>query len=54
MSVTMRYRCLNCGNRFETIVLTVGEVEEAKLQERPLSSVHCPDCRRRDVRRGWD
>lgn len=49
-----RYRCLNCGNRFEVNVLSRDEVTEAERRRQPLSSITCPECRRTDVRLGWD
>lgn len=54
MPKVVRYRCQNCGKRFEIEVLTKEETEEAKRQNRPLSPIHCPDCHRTDVRDGWE
>lgn len=54
MSKIERYRCLNCGRRFETEVLTPEEQQEAKRQGRALCYVACPECRRTDIRFGWD
>lgn len=49
-----RYRCLNCGNRFEEEVLSPEERRIAEREHRPLSSISCPDCHRQDLRAGWD
>ncbi len=49
-----RFRCKNCGHRFEADVLDEAERREARREDRPTSAVHCPECRRTDIRRGWD
>ncbi len=49
-----RFRCINCGHRFEVEVLDDDERREARRENRPTSAVHCPECYRTDVRRGWD
>jgi DNA-directed RNA polymerase subunit RPC12/RpoP len=54
MSEVRRYRCNNCGHRFEVEVLTREERLEAERQMRPLSGISCPECRRTDVRPGWE
>jgi DNA-directed RNA polymerase subunit RPC12/RpoP len=54
MSELRRYRCLNCGKRFDIEVLTPEEVKRAREERRPTSAIHCPDCRRTSVREGWD
>ena len=56
MPETVRYRCRNCGERFEKEVLTEDEKRAAIREGRPLSNIRCPnpDCDREDVRRGWD
>lgn len=48
------FRCNNCGHRFETEVLSEAESREAAQANRPTSAVHCPECNRTDVRRGWE
>lgn len=49
-----RFRCNNCGHRFETAVLSKNEQREARRDNRPTKAVHCPECRRTDIRMGWD
>ncbi len=44
--VTKRFRCRNCGRRFEAQVFEQGESEAKRL---PSGPVHCPDCNRTDV-----
>jgi len=54
MSETKRFRCLNCGKRFETEVLSAREVEEARRERRLTSAIHCPVCNRTNIRDGWE
>lgn len=54
MTDTVRFRCQNCGHRFETEVLDEHERREARRLDRPTSPVHCPICHRADIRRGWE
>ncbi|WP_339754906.1 hypothetical protein [uncultured Marinobacter sp.] len=54
MPERVRFRCNNCGHRFETEVLNEDERREARRQNRSTSSLHCPKCHRIDYRRGWD
>jgi DNA-directed RNA polymerase subunit RPC12/RpoP len=51
MPITTRYRCRNCGARFETPVLTPEEIQEARRRGEIMSAVHCPQCNRTDVER---
>jgi hypothetical protein len=44
MTKVVRYRCKNCGNRFETPVLTEREVQEAIKEKRPHFPICCPKC----------
>lgn len=48
-----KYRCNNCGERFEVDVLSKEEEREYDRQNRPYSPVHCPKCNRTDIRKGW-
>lgn len=48
--IVKRYRCLNCGHRFEADVLEEGEAEAKKIRTQP---VRCPECKRTDLRDGW-
>lgn len=54
MGEMRRYRCNNCGNRFQVEILSVEERRDAEREGRPLSAVHCPECHRTDVRPGWE
>jgi DNA-directed RNA polymerase subunit RPC12/RpoP len=56
MSEMKRYRCNNCGHRFEVEVLSMDERREAEREGRPLSAIRCPqpNCGRTDVRPGWE
>lgn len=54
MPVQSRYRCKNCGHRFEVSILTDDERREAERERRPLYAIGCPMCRRQDVRPGWE
>ncbi len=54
MPIKMRYRCLNCGKRFEIDVVTPDEREEARREEQPLYDIQCPACHRSSYREGWD
>ena len=44
--VRKRFRCLNCGHRFEAEVFEKGEADGRRL---PSGPVHCPSCNRTDV-----
>lgn len=52
--ISVRFRCLNCGHRFEEQVLDEDERREAKRKDEPVSRVQCPECRRTDISRGWN
>ncbi len=54
MTEFVRFRCNNCGHRFEKEVLDEDEQREARRDNRPTSALRCPKCRRADVRRGWE
>lgn len=54
MTERVRYRCRNCGHRFEAEVLDERERREARSREIPTSPIQCPECHRTDVRRGWE
>lgn len=54
MTDIVRFRCQNCGYRFETEVLGDDERREARRINRPTSAVQCPKCHRTDIRRGWE
>lgn len=53
MSTRVRYRCRNCGEKFEATVLTAEEVREAERRHQPLGRIHCPGCNRTDIEKGW-
>lgn len=54
MPTQAQYRCNNCGHRFHIEILTPEERREAERRQRPLLGISCPQCRRTDVRRGWE
>jgi DNA-directed RNA polymerase subunit RPC12/RpoP len=54
MTERVRLRCLNCGERFDTEVLTESEKRQRDRDRRHHSPVRCPKCQRTDIRRGWD
>ena len=54
MPELVRFRCLNCGHRFEEEVLTEEERREADRENQHTTPVHCPECNRTDIRRGWE
>jgi DNA-directed RNA polymerase subunit RPC12/RpoP len=54
MSEAVRFRCINCGERFTSDVLDEQEKMEARRRGRPTSAIRCPQCGRDDLRRGWE
>ncbi len=54
MTERIQFRCNNCGHRFEVEVVDEYERREARREKRPTSAVHCPECYRTDIRRGWE
>lgn len=54
MSEVVYYRCNNCGRRFDVEILTKEEVKKADDEMRPTKPVACPECRRTDLRPGWE
>lgn len=54
MTVLIRYRCKNCGKRFETHILEPHEKEDYRRKGIPTGPVHCPRCNRTDLRKGWE
>ena len=54
MTEVVRFRCNNCGERFEAEAMTDEEKAEARDKSRPTSAIRCPRCGRTDIRRGWD
>ena len=52
--IVKRYRCLNCGNRFEMKVFTDDELREAKRRNQPVYPIHCPEFGRNAIQEGWD
>ena len=53
MLFSVRYRCRNCGERFEATVLTAEEVREAERRRDSVEAVYCPRCHRTDIEKGW-
>ncbi len=54
MPIEARYRCRNCGHRFNVNLLTADERREAERQRRPVYAIACPECHREDARPGWE
>lgn len=54
MSELKRFRCQNCGHRFEEPVLSPNERRDAEREGLRLIGIHCPSCHRTDVRPGWE
>lgn len=54
MADVVRFRCNKCGHRFETEVLSERERLETRRRNQPTLPVHCPQCKRTDIRRGWE
>ena len=53
MTRRARFRCRNCGHRFEIDVLDEDEQRQAQRKGLPTSPIHCTKCKRTDVRDGW-
>ena len=51
-----KYRCNNCGERFECEVYTEEDLMRAEKNKQKLhgSQIRCPKCNRTDYREGWD
>lgn len=54
MSEIKKFRCNNCGHRFEEEVLNSKERHEAILEDVVFTKIHCPKCNRLDIRSGWE
>jgi rubredoxin len=54
MTRLVRFRCKNCGHRFEAEVLDENEKREARRVRRQTYLIHCPKCYRTDIRDGWE
>jgi DNA-directed RNA polymerase subunit RPC12/RpoP len=55
MARKQKYRCLNCGERFELDVYSPEEQrEERRRREIYFDPIRCPACKRIDFREGWD
>jgi transposase-like protein len=46
-----RFRCKDCGERFEEVVLGEEDQREAVRDRRPTRPVHCPRCRSYNLQR---
>lgn len=49
-----RFRCNNCGHRFEEETLTEDERHEAERKRMIVYNIQCPQCCRTDIRNGWE
>ncbi|MGH8651500.1 MAG: hypothetical protein ACREYE_04660 [Gammaproteobacteria bacterium] len=54
MTELVRFRCKNCGHRFEAEVLDEHERRAAQQTRQPTAPVNCPKCNRTDFQRGWE
>lgn len=54
MAEVVKFRCQNCGNRFEIEALSEKERDEARRKNEPMNQIHCPNCNRVNIRRGWE
>jgi len=54
MPENARFRCNNCGKRFETQILTKEEARDLERKGRPVYAIQCPECHRTDIRDGWE
>ncbi|HBC09259.1 MAG TPA: zinc ribbon domain-containing protein [Rhodospirillaceae bacterium] len=54
MPEMVRYRCLNCGHRFEEETLSPEESRERRKEGKRTWAIHCPECNRTDIRPGWE
>ena len=54
MPTMKRFRCNNCGHRFENEWYSPNEREQARKEGIRFGSLHCPECNRTDIRDGWD
>lgn len=54
MPDTKKYRCLNCGHRFEVDVLTRDERRELEEKNEPIYAISCPECSHTNYREGWE
>lgn len=51
MAKKVRFRCRDCGERFEEVVLGEEDQREAARDRRPTRPVHCPRCRSHNLQR---
>jgi hypothetical protein len=54
MPTVRKFRCNNCGERFDVEVLTEDEAKDARERKRPTHPIQCPKCYRTDIRAGWE
>ena len=54
MPEIIRFRCRNCGKRFEDEVLNEDERREARRINQPVYPIRCPECKHTDLKHGWD
>jgi transposase-like protein len=51
MAKQARFRCKDCGERFEEVVLDDKDQREAIRERRPTRPIHCPRCRSHNLER---
>lgn len=55
MPYKKKFRCLNCGARFELDYYTPEEQrEERRRRDVHFGQASCPECKRIDYREGWE
>ena len=54
MPTMKRFRCNNCGYRFENKWYPLEERPQAEREGVRFSRLHCPECNRTDIRDGWE
>ena len=54
MPENARFRCNNCGHRFEKEILNEEEAKEERRKGRPVYAIQCPKCQRTDIRDCWE
>jgi DNA-directed RNA polymerase subunit RPC12/RpoP len=42
--IVVKFKCSDCGYRFDQPILTDREKEEAKRDRKPVVGVQCPKC----------
>jgi DNA-directed RNA polymerase subunit RPC12/RpoP len=51
MTEIVKFKCNDCGHRFEQQILTEREKREAQRDRRPTMAIQCPMCGSQRVQR---